>query len=79
MATYGTYLVLDIDAEEETVKQAKDLLVQGMKDLIDELAKDDRFWITKEGCPVKDMGLTQVIGWKIVIPQIEDGDGNAQT
>ncbi len=76
MAKYGAYVVIDLDANEETIKRAKELMLQGAKDLIDELAKDDRFWITKECEPVKEMGKAQSIGWKIVIPQIEDGDSD---
>lgn len=73
-ALYGNYVVVP---PGESIDEAKALLLEQIKSTIDELAKDDRFWIVHEAKepiwnpPGVEMG-SHTVGWKLIVPQLAD-------
>ena len=72
-ALYGNYVVVP---PGDSIDEAKALLLEELKRTIDELAKNDRFWIIKDvntypGHPVPGiMPNSHTVGWKIAVPQL---------
>lgn len=64
---YGDYCKVSIDATEEQVAEAKELLVKQMCEKISEIAKtNEDFFI------IKEIDGHKIIGWKIILPTVED-------
>lgn len=63
---YGDYCKVKTEAE---IANAKKELIDGIKGVIDEVAKRDEFWI------VKDWGTCITVGWKIAFPTLLEERG----
>ena len=79
--TYGNYAVVPPGG---SIDEAKDLLLEQIKGLVDELAKDDHFWIVKEVkhdplClyPFIESG-SHTVGWKLSVPHMADKSEEAE-
>lgn len=65
-AKVGDYLVV----KEEDVEKAKEALVQQIHELIDTLAKAEKFWIVKDKKEIPELSDgTVTVGWLLEVPQ----------
>ena len=69
---HGNYVVLTPDG---SLSDAKAALLEQIHSTIDELAKDDRFWIVKDCSPEIYPNATtgsRTVAWKIETPQMAE-------
>lgn len=67
---YGGYLIVP---PGENLEIAKEVLIEQCKGAIEQLAKDERFWIVRDCDPIfypETEAGSRTIGWKLYVPQM---------